>query len=58
MKMDFNTGGTWRQVGQLTLMMKIYDFFYSTKLFSHPVKYCVKNLPSSQRFLNNIIQGD
>ena len=27
MKMDFNTGGTWRRVGQWTLMMKIYDFF-------------------------------
>ena len=27
MKMDFNTGGTWRRVGQYTLMMKIYDFF-------------------------------
>ena len=26
MKMDFNTGGTWRRVGQWTLMMKIYDF--------------------------------
>ena len=26
------------------LMMKIYDFFYSAKSFSHPVKYCVKNL--------------
>ena len=27
MKMDFNTGGTWRRVGQWTLIMKIYDFF-------------------------------
>ena len=27
MKMDFNTGGTWRQVGQWTLMMKTYDIF-------------------------------
>ena len=27
MKMDFSTGGTWRLVGQWTLMMKIYDFF-------------------------------
>ena len=27
MKMDFNTEGTWRQVGQWTLMMTIYDFF-------------------------------
>ena len=25
MKMDFNTGGTWRQIGQSTLMMKICD---------------------------------
>ena len=31
LKMDFNTGDTWRQVGQWTLMMKIYDFFYSAK---------------------------
>ena len=34
MKMDFNNGGTWRRVGQWTLMMKIYDFFYSAKSFS------------------------
>ena len=27
MKKDFNTGGTWRRVGQRTLMIKIYDFF-------------------------------
>ena len=25
MKMDFKTGGTWCQVGQWTLIMKIYD---------------------------------
>ena len=35
MKMDFNTGGTRRRVGQWTLMMKIYDFFYSAKSFNH-----------------------
>ena len=29
-KDDFKTGGTWRQVGQWTLIMNIYDFFYST----------------------------
>ena len=34
MKMDFNTGGTWRRVGQWTLMMKSYDFFYSAKSLS------------------------
>ena len=34
MKMDFNIGGTWRWVEQWPLMMKIYDFFYSAKLFS------------------------
>ena len=28
MKMDFYTGGTWRRVGQWTLMMKIYDFLF------------------------------
>ena len=27
MKMDYNTGDTWRRVGQWTLMMKINDFF-------------------------------
>ena len=27
MKVDCNTGVTWHWVGQLTLMMKIYDFF-------------------------------
>ena len=37
MKMDFTTGGTWHQVGQWKLMMKIYDFCYLGKLFSHPV---------------------
>ena len=26
LKMDFNTGGTWRWDGQWTLMMKIYEF--------------------------------
>ena len=35
MKMDFNTGGTWRRVGQWTLMMKIYDLLYSSKLLSN-----------------------
>ena len=34
MKMDFNTEGTWRRVGQWTLMMKFYDFFYSAKSLS------------------------
>ena len=32
MKMDFNTGGTWRRVGQWPLMMKIYDFFLFGKV--------------------------
>ena len=27
MKMDLNIYGTWRRVGQWTLMMKMYDFF-------------------------------
>ena len=36
MKMDFNIYGTWRRVGQWTLMM-INDFFYSAKSFSHPL---------------------
>ena len=34
MKMDFNTGVTWCRFGQQTLMMKMYDFFYSAKLIS------------------------
>ena len=34
MKMDFNTGGPWRWVGQRTLMMKNYEFFYSAKSLS------------------------
>ena len=38
----------WHRVKIEKLMMKIYDFFYSAKSFSHPVKYCVKNLPSSR----------
>ena len=37
MKMDLNIYGTWRQVMFEKLMMKIYDFFYSAKAFSHPV---------------------
>ena len=27
LKVEFKTGGTWRRVGQQTLIMKIYDFF-------------------------------
>ena len=34
LKVDFKTGGTWRRVGQYTLIMNIYDFFYSTYSFS------------------------
>ena len=30
LKVEFKTGGTWRLVGQQTLIMKIYDYFYST----------------------------
>ena len=30
LKIDFKTGGTWRRVRQWTLIMNIYDFFYST----------------------------
>ena len=37
MKMVFNIYGTWRWVTFEKLMMKIDDFFYSAKLFSHPV---------------------
>ena len=37
MKMVFNFYCTWRWVMFEKLMMKIYDFFYSAKLFSHPV---------------------
>ena len=37
MKIDFNIYGTWRLVMFEKLMMKIYDFFYSAKSFSHPV---------------------
>ena len=36
-KMDSNIYGTWRWVTFEKLMMKIYDFFYSAKSFSHPV---------------------
>ena len=34
MKLVFNIYGTWRCVMFEKLMMKIYDFFYSAKLFS------------------------
>ena len=37
MKMVFNFYCTWRWVTFEKLMMKIYDFFYSAKSFSHPV---------------------
>ena len=37
MKMAFNFYGTWRRVMFEKLMMKIYDFFYSAKSFSHPI---------------------
>ena len=36
-KMDFNIYDTWRWVTFENLMMKIYDFFYSAKSFSHPI---------------------
>ena len=36
-KMDLNIHGTWRRVTFEKLMMKIYDFFYSAKSFSHPI---------------------
>ena len=37
MKMDFNFHGTWCRVTLEKRMMKIYDFFYSAKSFSHPI---------------------
>ena len=37
MKMVFNIYGTWHRVTFEKLMMKIYDFFYSAKSFSHPI---------------------
>ena len=57
MKMDFNTGGTWHWVGQWTLMMKIYDLFYSAKSFSHPIKYFAKIIAKMEYVLHNIIRG-
>ena len=36
-KMVFKFSGTWRWVTFEKLMMKIYDFLYSAKSFSHPV---------------------
>ena len=33
-KVDCKAGGTWRRVGQSTLIMNILGFFYSTKSFS------------------------
>ena len=38
MKMVFNIYGTWHWVTFEKLMMKIHDFFYSAKSFSHPVR--------------------
>ena len=35
--MDFNIYGTWRWVTFEKQMMKVYDLFYSAKLFSHAV---------------------
>ena len=37
MKMVFNIYGTWRWVTFEKLVLKIYDFFYLARLFSHPV---------------------
>ena len=34
LKVNSKTGGTWRQVRQWTMIMNIYDFFYSTYLLS------------------------
>ena len=58
MKMVFNIYGTWRQVTFEKLMMKINDFFYSAKSFSHPVLYCAKIIVKMEDFLHNIIRGD
>ena len=52
LKVDFKSGGTWRWVGQWTLIMNIYDF--SIRL-SHLVSKCWrinKNLPSSWLLFN------
>ena len=43
-----------RWVGQWTLMMKIYDFFYSAKSFSCNKKLYVKSLTYSRWFLYTI----
>ena len=32
----YENGGTWHWVTFEKLMIKIYDFFYSAKSFSHP----------------------
>ena len=37
MKMGFNIHGTWGWVTFEKRMMKIYDFFYSSKSFSCPI---------------------
>ena len=37
MKMVFNIYGTWHWETFEKLMMKIHDFFYSAKSFSHPI---------------------
>ena len=37
MKMVFNMHGTWRWVTFEKLMMKIYDFVYLAKSFSHTI---------------------
>ena len=49
LKIDFNTGGTWRRVKQWALIMTIYDYLIS---LCHLVAKHVqswKNLPSLQR---------
>ena len=50
MKMDFNTGGTWRRVGQRTLMMKSYDFFFIRLSRYQAIKIICKNYPEDGRF--------
>ena len=56
--MVFNFYGTWRQVTFEKLMMKIYDFFYLAKSFSHPghIILC-KNYREDGRFFTHYYTG-
>ena len=51
MKVDFKTGGTWRRVGQCTLIMNSYDFFILLSRLVSKRRHINKNREVGRFFL-------